>query len=394
LKVLHVYTGHRGRGGAENAIESTIDICRRNGLEIEVFARLSTDLRQGILGRLEAGFRAIHGGTLDSFSTVLNSFRPNVVHVHDLFPLISPWIVRLSRERGIPVVFSVVHYRLTCPIATHFRDGGICTECLRGREYQAVFHNCRNNIAESLTVAAYNAIESRLGPIRKHVSCFLCPSEFARQWLIDHGGIERSRTRIVTPLVQVPEDAADAGAGAYIAFGGRFVAEKGLDVIFEASRLTGIPFRVSRNASYPANVPIPPNIGLDVTQNKEELWNFYRGARALVFPSIWYETFGLAGAEGMGHGIPLIASRIGALPELIEDGVDGLLTNPGDARDLADKVMRLWNAPELSRRFGRLARKKALTWGPQQHFEQLNAVYASLCGGGVTSETGANSKWI
>ena len=136
---------------------------------------------------------------------------------------------------------------------------------------------------------------------------------------------------------------------------------------------------MARNVRNLVTVEIPPEVKPYVTHDRDDLAAFYRGARMLVFPSIWFETFGIVGAEAMSHGVPVVASRIGALSNLVQDGVNGLLFEPGDPDDLANKVTRLWNDAELCRRLGRAARRKAIEeWSPGRHIERHRAVYREL----------------
>ncbi len=98
-----------------------------------------------------------------------------------------------------------------------------------------------------------------------------------------------------------------------------------------------------------------------------------------MLPSLWFETFGLVGAEAMSHGIPVIGSRLGSVADLIEEGVDGLLFEAGDAQALARQVRLLWDDPSLAARMGRAARTKALShWAPQRHAQQVLQVYESV----------------
>ena len=124
------------------------------------------------------------------------------------------------------------------------------------------------------------------------------------------------------------------------------------------------------------NVDLPPDAEVVVTTGKKDLQEFYRGARMLVMPNKWFETFGLVGAESMSHGIPVIGSNLGSTANLIEDGVDGLLFEAGNAQDLADKVTRLWNDTELCRRLGQNAREKAIRlWNSERHVQGLIETY-------------------
>ncbi len=380
LRVLHAYNQHRGGGGADNAARSTIELTRASGVSVEVFTRSSEALPKNLKGRLSAGMSAFYApDSVREFRAALDRFKPDIVHIHEVFPLVSPWILPVCSERGIPVVMTVVDYRITCPIVTHLRDGKTCAKCTGGHEYWAVVHNCRENIPESVTVSLYNALMRKMRIFHKHVTRFIAPSEFTKKWIVANAGIDPAKVTTISPIVAIPPTSAEAADGDYIAFAGRFAREKGIDVLIEAARLTGLPFRLARNEQSMVNVAIPDNVHVVVTRSREELDAFYRAARMVVVPSLWFETFGLVGAEAMSHGIPVVASRIGALEYLVEDGVDGLLFEPGNRVDLADKIRRIWNDPELARTLGHNARRKAAAlWGPEHHFERLQALYATL----------------
>jgi glycosyltransferase involved in cell wall biosynthesis len=319
---------------------------------------------------------------VQQFAARLDGFRPDIVHIHEVFPLVSPWILPQCTRRSIPVVMTCVDYRLTCPVVTHIQGGSICTQCTGGREHRAFLNNCRGNIPESFIVAVYNFLARRLRLFSDHVSCFIAPSEFTRGWLIDHADLEPSRIRTISPVVEIPGTAADPATGEYVAFAGRFSPEKGIDTLLQAARLCSLPVRLCRSAHSLVRAAVHSDIsGLEVvvTRNRAELDAFYRRARMLVLPSVWFETFGLVGAEAMSHGIPVIASRIGALGDLIEDGVDGLVFTPGNAGELAEKIRLLWNDPELCRRLGRAARTKAAAlWSPECHMLKLERVYEDV----------------
>lgn len=381
IRVLLVHTHHRGGGGTEDQIRALANLSPENGLEVEVFARKSSELPANLIGRIEAGISSVYSpSSVRDFRKALYSFRPHVVHIYDLFPLISPLILPLCSERGIPVVMSCVHFRLSCPIATHFRNGAVCTECLGGHELRALWKNCRHNFPESVAVALHSKISAKLDLYKKHVTVFIAPSEFSRRWLIENTGVHPEKVTVITPFVDLPDSPSDPALGSYIAYAGRFVPEKGIDILAEGARLSGLPFRLSRNEYNLVAVRLPGDTRVEVSRDREELASFYRGARLLVMPSLWMETFGIVGAEAMSHGIPVVASRIGALSELVEDGVDGLLCEPGNPRDLADKVQRLWSDPALCRRMGLAARQKAISlWSADRHFERTRAVYERLC---------------
>jgi glycosyltransferase involved in cell wall biosynthesis len=298
------------------------------------------------------------------------------VHAHELFPLVSPWILPICTRRRIPVVMTCVDYRLTCPVVTHLRQGQVCSRCSGGHTFWAALGNCRQNVAESVTMALYGTLVRSMGLYAKHVSHFIAPSAFTRDWLITHLQLSADRVSAIAPVVEMPATPTDSVDGEYVAFAGRFAPEKGIHTLLEASRLTGLPVRLSRNERSLVTAPIPPDATVVVTSVRDDLARFYRKARFVVVPSIWFETFGLVGAEAMSHGVSVVASRIGALTELVEHGVDGLQFEAGNAADLAAQMTRLWNDTPLRQQLSRAGRAKALRlWSADRHFEETTAVY-------------------
>jgi glycosyltransferase involved in cell wall biosynthesis len=377
MRVLYVYNIHRGGNGSLNATAATIRAMREHGVTLEVFTRDSRDLPDTTMGRLTAAASAFYAPEgVSAFRKVIEAFKPDVIHAWDVFPLISPWIFPICAKKGIAVVMTCDDYFMTCPARNHFREGKICTECLGGREYNALLHNCRQNVPESMTVSLYSSMLRVLQLQTDNINRLIVCSEFTRQWMADHSGFDASRIDLVPHFIDIPETTADPGEGKYVAFGARFVPEKGIDTFLEAARICGLPFRLSRNKHFFVKVDLPPDAEIVVTDGRAELQEFYRGARMLVMPPIWFETFGLVGAESMSNGIPVVGSNLGATGCLIEDGVDGLLFEAGNARDLAEKVSRLWNDVDLCRRMGINGRNKAVRlWNQETHVRGLLETY-------------------
>lgn len=380
MKILYVYNQHRGGGGANAAFEATIALSRNHGLDVDVFTRSSNRLRSGLIGRAIEGVNAFYQReSLHEFQAALDSFKPDVVHVADLFPMISPWILPLCTKQRIPVVMAFCDYRLTCPITTHYRNGAVCTRCITGKEYLPLVLNCRCNVAESAVMALYRLMVRKFRIFTGHVTHFVTPSDFSRQWLIDNAGIHPDRVTTIALSVELAESAADPAAGNYVGFAGRFVPEKGIDTLLQAARMAKVPVRLSRNDRMLVKFDVPAEAEVVVTRNRAELDAFYRGARIMAVPSMWFETFGLVAAEAMSHGIPVIASRLGALGDMFEDGVAGMYFAAGNARDLAGKINLLWNDTELCRRLGTAGRERiGQLCDPRQHFNRHLAVYEKV----------------
>lgn len=380
LRVLHAYNSHRGGGGSDNAWLETIRLSREAGLEVGVFSRDSRDLPPGVGGKLKAFTGGIYAReAVQAFAEEIERFRPDIVHTHELYPLISPWILRRARESGAAVVHNCYDYRLTCPVATHYRRGEICVRCTGGREYWAVLQNCRDSVPESLAYAVRNTVARKARLFQDNVDHFLVLSEDGRDWLEQDVGIARDRISVNPCPIAWPDSPADPGEGSYVAFAGRFVPEKGVEVLIEASRRTGLPVRLAGNAgSHPAIAP-GDRVECERWPTGPHLITFYRGAAMLVVPSRWREAFGIVAAEAMSHGIPVIASRIGGLGNVPIHGESGLLVEPGDVGELAAAMRLLWDDVALRRRLGAAARLRAQAeFIGEPHMRRLQEVYATV----------------
>ncbi|GMU93332.1 MAG: glycosyl transferase [Candidatus Hydrogenedentota bacterium] len=339
----------------------TTDLLKARGHEVQLMAHDSRDLEGTFHGKVSAFARGIYSKQArDEMASSLHAFKPDVVHVHELYPHHSPWVLVECRRAGVPVVMTCHDFRLTCPVATHLRKGRACESCANGATYWCALKNCRGNLLESLAYASRSAVANLFRLYRDNVSLFITPSEFLRDRLV-YAGYPEERFTVIPNMVGDVSEAADPAEGEYIAYAGRIAPEKGVHTLLEAARRNRLPVRIAggmnstiKEESAPVNVTWAGHL------DAIKLTAFYRGARFLVTPSLWYEAFGLVVAEAMMHGLPVLAAQGGALPELVEHGVTGLLFTPGDSKDLSRKMQALWHDPDLCRRLGHAARIKAL----------------------------------
>lgn len=378
MRALHAYNTHRGFGGSDRATAATIAALRAHGVEVEEFARDSRTLPAGLPGKLRAFAGGLYAAeAVREFRAVLASRRPDVVHVHELYPLISPWILPAAARAGVPVVMSCYDFRLSCPVATHHSRGEACMRCVGGREHWCVLRNCRASLAESAAYALRNASARLFRLYRDHVARYVAISDYQREFLAAHAEVDPGRVVVNPCVVEVPDEPVDdPSRGGYVAYAGRFVHEKGVEVMVEACRREGLPMAFAGDApSHPAVRP-DDDARFVMTRSRAELAAFYRGARVVVVPSLWGETFGLVAAEAMGHGVPVVASRIGALAETVRDAETGLHAEPGDVAGLAAAIRRIWDDAPLARRLGEGARRHVVTqYAERVHAQRMLAIY-------------------
>ena len=354
---------------------------RRAGNDVVLYERQSDDIsRFSMLGKAAVPAQVVWSPTdRRRLRRILSGRRPDVVHVHNTFPLISPSILGVCREAGIPVVATLHNFRLVCANGLLFRNGAPCEDCVGRSPWPGLAHACyRGSRMATIPVAVSISVHRRLRTWPRGVSRFVALSGFARDRLIA-GGLPGER------LVVKPNSAPDPGerrasAGDHFLYLGRLSDEKGVDLLAKGwSDALGQlivagdgPARpaLERSLSQHASVVMAGRLPHD------ECMRLLLRSRALIVPSRWYEGFPMVVVEAYSRGVPIIAPAHGSFPEMVEDGGSGLLFRPGDAASLVETVRALMDH-RLSERMGRRARavyEERFTEG--RNLERLLRIYA------------------
>jgi glycosyltransferase involved in cell wall biosynthesis len=302
--------------------------------------------------------------------------RVDVVHVHNLFPTLSPSVLRAARAAGAAVVVTLHNYRLMCLPANFLRDGRACEDCLGRFPWPGVVHRCyRGSALGSATLAASLGAHRAAGTF-EDVSRFLAVSDFVRAKHV-MGGISAGRI-LVKPNFAWPAPRR-TGAGEYFLFLGRLSSEKGVDTILQASNLLPAGFRIvvvgdgpeaqalksmpSRSVEFRGAIPA------------EEVPAVLANARALLVPSRWYEAAPRSIIEAYASGVPVIASDIGALPEAVANERTGSLARPDDPASWAARMEALGD-DATSERLGRAAHDLWIErFSPERGIRDLESAY-------------------
>lgn len=375
--IIQVHSRHRFAGGEDVMFDTINRVLKERGHDISMFERKSQDIN-GLLMKTWAFMNSIYSRSdKKDMTSLISSKRPSIVHVHNIYPMISPSIFIACRESGVPVVMRCPDYRLTCPTYWHFNEERICERCKNGREYWCILKNCRKNIYESFAYSLRTAVARRFRYYKNNVSIFIPPSEYVKNRLIE-AGIRAERIIVVPNMSSLAYSMVDTDNASYIAYVGRISSEKGISTLLTGARIAGLPIRIAGDYSSMPEIlkTAPTSVQFVGHLIRDQLGAFYGNARFSVVPSVCNEAFGIVVAEAMSHGLPVIASRIGAIPEIVEDGRTGLLFEPGNAYDLAEKMKLLWNNPELCRQMGRAGKEKVLReYSENVYYERLMGVY-------------------
>lgn len=335
-RVLVVHNAYQLRGGEDVVCEAEIDLLRDRGHEVEVLCRHNDELRTA--SKVVVAAETVWSSRSSAaFEQATNRFMPDVVHVHNTFPMISPSVFWAAARRGVPVVQTLHNFRLLCPQAMFLREGRVCEQCIRRFPWPAVAHRCyRGSIAQTSVLAAMLGVHRTLGTYQEKITRYIALSEFSRRKFIE-GGLPASKVVVKPNFVDVlPPPSAERNG---ILFVGRLTQEKGIEVLASAAtRLAGIDMRVAGDGPDAYRLRGIGGVVLLGAVDASRVRDLMVHALALILPSICYENFPRTLAEAFANGLPVIASRIGSLAELVRDGVTGLLFEPGDSDDLARKA--------------------------------------------------------
>jgi len=385
LKIILAHNKYREAGGEDVVFENEKRLLERNGHTVIPYLRSNTEVRtESLLDRLAIGPQMVWSSTTRrEFSEILERERPDVVHIHNTFMVISPSIYYTCRSRGIPVVQTLHNFRLLCPAGSCFRDGIICTECLDRSLLRSVLHGChRNSRAATAGVALVLAYHRALDTWRKSVTRFIALTEFAKNKFVSAGF--PAEAFMVKPNFVEPDPGERVGIGEYAVFVGRLDERKGVGVLLDAWKK--LP------SQYPLQIvgDGPDRLALETQARECQLYEIsfrgrlsrdavtetVKGARFTIVPSRWYEGFPMCIVESFACGTPAICSRLGGLAEIVEDHLTGLHFNPNDAQDLARSVEWAWNHPEELAEMGRAARRKYETeWTAEKNYSLLMKTY-------------------
>ncbi|HEX3391404.1 MAG TPA: glycosyltransferase family 4 protein [Solirubrobacteraceae bacterium] len=406
--VLFLHNRYRTSGGEERVVEELMALVREQlGEPAELLARDSGDL-----GRARAAAGLLRGGLAPAdVGKAVRVTGARVLHAHNLNPLFGWRALAAAKGAGARVVLHLHQYRLVCATGVCFTGGEECTRCHGRNTLPGVIHNCRGGRSEALAYGASLALWQRR--MTDQADAVIVPSAFARERLRELGApLAEERVHVVPPPVRLSERPAAVESGTYALVVSRLAPEKGVDVAIEACRIAGVPLLVAGDGPEHAALREQADAAAARDVRREgagagstdgqarvvgasedttarfvgqvddvELAHLRAGAALAIVPSRSAETFGMAAAEAMAAGLPVAASRIGALPELV--GEEGLVA-PGDAAALAQAIGRLWGDPGTAARARALARAKC---APEAIASMLRDVYgAGPTAASVTSQ--------
>ena len=379
--VLLVHNHYQKPGGEDEVVRVETAMLRSRGHDVHEF-RMHNDAIDEMSKADLLKVTLWNDAARRSIQEELATSGSHIAHFHNTFPLISPAAYYAARRRRVPVVQTLHNYRLLCPSAVLYRRDGVCEECLgRSIPWPAVVHACyRGSRSATLAVAAMTTMHRVMGTWTQAVDLYIALTEFGRRKFIE-GGFPPHK------IIVKPNFTEDPGVGDHrggeVVFVGRLAPEKGIGTLIEAwrrvvARRPGVRLKiVGQGPLETLRETSPPGVEWLGWQPHEQLIRIMQRASLLVFPSEHYEGFPMALVEAFATGLPVVAAKIGAAAEVIQDRHTGRFYRPGDPEDLADVLEELLANEPMVRDLGRQARAEyKAEYTPQRNYDQLLAAYA------------------
>lgn len=393
MKILFALNRYQKVGGEDLAAKVEMELVERHGHTVDVLAVDNAEI-VGFDAKVKAALGTVYSSaSRKRLAARLQSFRPDIVHVFNFFPLLSPSIYYTCREVGVPVIQKISNFRLICPNALLLRDGHICEDCVgKTVPWPGILHGCyRGSRVGSAVVATMLATHRLLGTWGKLVDAYIARTRFGRDKLIE-GGLPAGKIAIIPAFA--PDPGGVGGArGDFVLFAGRLSEEKGVATLLSAwDRLNGLPLRLKVVGDGPLREEVARRSAKGRFEylgplSREKVQALMREAALLVFPSLCFEAFGMAIIEAFSVGLPVIASNVGSMASLVDDGRTGLHFRPGDAEDLATKIE--WSAahPEELAKMRRESRSEYLAkYTPERNYEMLMDLYDNVISSNVSAK--------
>jgi len=350
MKIMLVHNYYINPGGEDQVFAAELKMLQEKGNNVFICTPENRQLER--IPRVRAAIYTLWNTMVyRAIRQRIREVQPNVIHIHNTFPLASPAVIHAARAEGIATVQTLHNYRLICPNALFYREGKICELC-KGKyiPWPSLAHACyRNSRAASAVVASMLTLHRAIGTWSRMVDVYIALTEFARNKFIE-GGLPKEKI-VVKPNFVYPDPGQGNGKGGYALFVGRLSPEKGVRTLIAAWEKIGakMPLTIIGGGTMESDIATAANkmVGIEYLgrRPREQVIDLMKRAAFLIFPSEWYEGFPMTIAEAYATGLPVIASNLGSMASLIDDGRTGLHFRPGDPEDLADKVDWLLSHP-------------------------------------------------
>lgn len=381
MKILMVHNTHLVPGGEDRSFSQESRLLEEKGHHVIPYVRSNEDIQD--LPLWKVGLRTLWSHQdYQAVRQIIRDHQPDILHVQNTFPLISPSIFYAARKECVPSIMSLRNYRLYCLNAYFFRSNQVCERCINQPiPISGIYHNCyRDSLAGSLATASMVSLHRLLRTYQQQVDVFIALTKFARDKFASHG-IPSHKLRI-KPNFVYPDPNVGVRQDCSVLYVGRLSPEKGIDTLLRAWEQIGnrIQLKIAGSGPLSAQVQAAANKNSSIKylgqQPIEQIYQLLGQAQALIFPSMWYEGMPRTIIEAFARGTPVISSRLGAMETMITQKRTGLHFEAGNPKDLVSKIIWMLDHPKEWQTMRHESRQEFENHYTAEHnYQQLMSIY-------------------
>jgi glycosyltransferase involved in cell wall biosynthesis len=396
MKILLIHNKYKQPGGEDNVFKTESEMLEANGHQVDSILFDNAEIKT-LWDKCINGLKSLYNPTSAKIvANKIESFKPDVIHVHNFVPLVSPSVFFVANRYGVPVVLTLHNFRMICPSATLFHRNTIYERSLRSFfPWDAVCKGVyRDSVLETGILALTIGLHHMLGTWKNRVDFYIALTSFSKSKFADAKmGLPKDK------ILVKPNSVGDCGMGHEIRrdhflFVGRLVEEKGLRTLLQAAMISKFRLIIIGDGPMREEVVeytrINPNVVYLGSQNKATVVSHMKACKALIFPSLWYEGLPLTILEAFSAGTPVIASGHGSMKEVIQDKVNGMLFEPGREPDLVRCIDAINNETVDSTMLSQKARETYLRYyTPERNYGMLLTIYNKS----IAMKHATKNKW-
>ena len=385
MKILLIHNRYKQKGGEDSVFDAEYELLKKHGNQVEELIFDNNNI-QSLKDKVSISFKIVFNHySKKMLKIVIRRFKPDIIHIHNLFYVASPSILYEASKQNIPVVLTLHNYRLICAGALLLRNAKPCELCIKQVfPVHGIIHRCHNNsFVKTTQIALITNIHKILGTWKNRVQKFIVLTEFSKSIFM------QSSLKIDSTKIEVkPNFVQDCGEGefksrkSFFLFIGRLSLEKGIKTLLESFDKTGIKLEIIGDG------PLKSMVERHCLENEtSKYWGFQnktfivdklKNCKALIFPSIWYEGMPITILEAFAAGTPVIASNIGNINTMVKDGYNGFHFATGDPEALKRKIKEAMSNKNLQI-YSKNARISYEThYTPKKNYERLMNIYQNL----------------
>ena len=388
MKIIIANKFYYNRGGDCIASISLEKLLKEKGHEVAFFSMKHTEnfiskwtpffpsnvdfQKSGIKNKLQAVSRIFYSLEVKKqFTKLLDTFKPDIIHLNNIHSQLSPYIGELAHKRGIKVVWTLHDYKLICPSYCCLYKGKICETCIHKNTINVLTKKCMKNSFSASFIAYIEALIWSRNRLNKNTDYFIAPSHFLKQKMVE-GVFPNNKIKVIhnfinRELTEIIYEKKD-----YYCYIGRLSEEKGIRTLLKVAEK--LPYKLKIVGTGPLKNSFKYNkTNIDFVGFKEwnDLKNIIKQARFLVVPSEWYEVFGLVCIESLCLGTPVLGANIGGIPEILSQE-NGLLFESGNPSDLKDKIQQMFDIKFDYDQISKIARDK---YSADNYYNEIIKIY-------------------